>query len=412
MNPTSLLKLTPLCLCLAAGAAQADLEPYSLGASETLEHDSNVSRVSDSAGQADWFSTTELRAAVNQALGRDQLFANLAVDYNRYRQFHDRDYTGYAGTARFDWSTIGDLSGSLGAESQRKQYFYGFDGEAGSTTRNLQTNNHVFAHAQLGGMGRLSLFTGIDASQRNYSATGFRQNDEHQWTANGGMNWSTSPDLTFGLVGSYTRGLYPHFGESGGTDTGSGDAFHQRSVDATVKWQLSGATSMDGSVGYTTSSSEVQSAQNFVNGSLNLNWTPEGHFKFVLGLARNSNSDASSSGYLTSNNVLGSSVNNIAHMDLTYALTAKISLQGSLHYIERRYDGATIQLIPGDILPGISGSNRTGRVFLSAHYTPTRTTDLNCGAGREVLHADTALRSITPAYTDTIVQCAAAINFD
>src|SRR5262249_10013266 len=98
----------PLVLLSMSGAARADLEPFSFGASETVQHESNVYHA-DTAVKADWLSTTELRAAMDQALGRDRLTANAAVNYTNYRKLDQRDAFGYRGGLAFDWSTIGSL---------------------------------------------------------------------------------------------------------------------------------------------------------------------------------------------------------------------------------------------------------------------------------------------------------------
>jgi len=61
----------------------------------------------------------------------------------------------------------------------------------------------------------------------------------------------------------------------------------------------------------------------------------------------------------------------------------------------------------------VSGTNRTTRFSLTAHYQPTRTTDLSCGATHEVRASGSAeVVLIAPNYTDNTVQCIASINFD
>src|SRR3954471_20845564 len=144
----SLAILSPLCLCLFAGSAWAGLEPFSFGASENLQHQSNLGH-SPTNETADWISTTEFSAGIDEPVGRDKLVASAAVNFNRYKRLHSLNSTGYQAGAEFDWNTIGDLSGALGVDSHRRQYFYGetsefsFLGEAPTTVlvRNLQTDN-------------------------------------------------------------------------------------------------------------------------------------------------------------------------------------------------------------------------------------------------------------------------------
>jgi hypothetical protein len=402
----------PLALFALSGAAHADLEPYSFGASETVQHQSNVGRTPDASRQADWLSTTELTAGVDQPLGRDRLSASASLDLNRYKNRGDLDANGYNALGQFDWSTIGDLSGSLGGSSRRRQYFYGLDGEIpGSTTtvttHNLETDNRVFANAQIGGPSRWVLFAGADASQRLFSSSVFDSSEERQWSAHGGTSYSTSPDLSFGLTGSLTRGLYPHFmiGDQR-------DDFNLKSLSLTSKWQVSGVSALDASVGYTHADYTGQSPSKFVNGALNWTWTPPSHISVALGLSRDSDADtAASGGVAANNNLTGRAINNVGHVLVTYALTAKTSLVANAQYTQRRYSNTVVPTFT-DGAVGLNGTNRTWVIGLTAHFQPTRTTDVGCGASREVRTADASIAASTPGYSDNSVQCTAAIKFD
>ncbi len=412
MKPVAML--SPLCLCLFAGSAWADLEPFSFGASESVQHQSNINHVDDAGRTADWISTTEFSAALSQPLGRDKLVASAAVDFNRYKRTHSLNATGYKAAAEFDWSTIGDLSGALGVDANRRQYVYGETADVTPGTpptivnaRNLQTDSHAFARIALGGEARWTIFGGVDANKRDFSNDFFRASEEQQWSTNVGTRYSTSPDLSFGLTGAFTHGEYPH-----GSTTGDSSKFSTRSVDLTTKWQASGNSAVDASLGYTSEDSDALSSnRNFINGSLNWTWTPPSHFSVNLGLKRSSDVDTSSTGATTgivnANNLNGTSVNNVAHLEVTYSLTAKINLDASADYTQRKY--SDVKQVTG---PDVNGSTRTSRYYLTAHYQPTRTTDLSCGGGRETRRIDSTMALVTPAYIDNYVQCTAAIRFD
>ncbi len=412
MKNKSVAMLSPLCLCLFAANAWADLEPFSFGLAETVQHQSNLNHTDPNnpanpvptANVADWISTTEINAALNQALGRDKLVANAAFDLNRYKHTKPLNSTGYQAAAEFDWSTIGDLSGALGADSHRRQYVYGETADTSHgavNVRNLQTDNHAFARIMLGGESRWSLFGGVDAARRNFSNDTFKADEERQWSTNVGTRYATSPDLSFGVTGAYVRGDYPQ---------GSAN-FDTKSVSATTRWQASGNSVLDASLGYTTENNDAFiGARHFVNGSLNWNWTPPSHFTVNVGLKRSSDADTSTTGantgVINANNLNSTSINNVGHLEVTYALTAKINLDASADYTQRKY---------ADLATGVgtvSGSTHTSRYYLTAHYQPTRTTDLNCGGGRETRRADASLKGAAGAYTDNYLQCAASIRFD
>ena len=415
MKNKCLAILSPLCLCLFAGNAFAELEPFTFGASEAIGHQSNLNHTDDSIRTGDWTSVTELNAAVDQALGRDKLVASAAVDFNRYKRTHSLDSTGYRGAAEFDWSTVGDLSGAFGADASRRQYIYGETSEPvlGSpatlvNVRNLQTDTHEFAKIALGGDARWQIYGGADLNQRKYSNDLFRTNDEQQWSSNLGTRYSTSPDLSFGLQGAYTHGEYPH---GSVTVEGGASKFSSRSVDLNTQWKASGNSAFDASVGYTSDTSQVLArGRHFANGSVNWIWTPPSHFTVNFGLKRSSDADASTGvnvGVVNQNNLNGTSINNVAHLEVTYSLTAKISIDGSADYTQRKYNNLA------DL--DVDGSTRTTRFYLTAHYQPTRTTDLSCGGGRETRHVDAGITKAVAGftgYTDNYLQCVASIKFD
>jgi len=415
-----LAMMSPLCLCLLASNARAALEPFTLGASETVKHESNINHGPDGAVISDWLSTTEFTAALDEAVGRSKLLANAGVNYNAYKDEHHLDYFGYHAGAELDWETIGDLAGSLGASTSRKRYVYGVTSDPGllgstasTTERNMQTDNRVFARAELGGPARWQIYGGADASQRRFSASDFQGQDERQWSSNFGTRYSTSPDLAFGVEGNYSHGEYPHVvvAEFAGVPITAASKFNSRSIDATVRLKATGNSGFDARLGYTTESSDALSKDaKFVNGALNWTWTPPSHFAVRLGLKRSADIDnqmATDSIGLKGSNLNGVSVNNVASLDVTYELTAKISLDANTSYSQRKYSDVR-QLIG----PDLAGTVRTTNFFLSVNYLPTRTTTLSCGAGREHRRADSAIALSLPSYADNTVQCMGSIKFD
>ena len=337
MKNKTLAILSPLCLCLLAANAEAALEPFTIAASESLQHHTNINHSADALATADWMSQTELSAAVDQALGRDKLVASAAVDFNRYGKSADKalNSTGYRASGEFDWSTIGDLSGALGADVNRRQYIAGETAEplpngdvTTSNVRNLQTDSHAFARFTLGGDSRWQIYGGGDVNQRKYSNSSFIANEEHQWSTNAGTRYSTSPDLSFGLQGSYSKGEYPHGAIAVAPATVGGPSdFSSRSVSLTSRLQASGNSALDGNIGYTSDSNDaVTGDRHFISGALNWHWTPPSHFTVNLGLSRSSDADASTganTGAVNVNNLQGTSINNAAHLETGVRLHAE-----------------------------------------------------------------------------------------
>lgn len=414
MNMKVVARCSPMFLLLVAGAARAGLEPFSFDASETVKHDSNILRSEGSDHKADWMSTTELSAAVDQTIGREKLVGSASVNADRYDSLHQRNSTGYAGSAVLDWSTIGDLSGALGGDVRRHQYINGFDGDLGSSIRNLQTDNHAFASVQLGGLSRWSIFSGFDASERKYSDPKFDVNESQQWAVSGGTNYSTSPDLSFGINGRYIRGRYPKV-----VLNGSAQTFNIKTLGVHTNWAASGNSAFDANVGYTQQRTDGQPDQHYISGGLNWRWTPPSHFSVNLGLSRDASTSVGTGATIvnTNNSVNDRSLNTTAHLGIGYALTAKISLNALTEYIHRHYSDVQVPtgftfLDGSPVFTSASGKNDTARFTLSAQYTPTRTTKLSCGYSREVHTADQAIRQVSTPFTDNTVMCSAAIHFD
>jgi len=332
---------------------------------------------------------------------------------------HLRNSEGYSAAGELDWSTVGDLTGAFGADSRRHQYLYGLDGEGAAATKNLETDNHAFARAQLGGLARWSIFSGFDASQRTYSASSYSADEVQQWAVSGGSSYETSPDLSFGVQGRYVRGKYPHATLTNGED----QTFTVKTAGVNTKWTVSGNTSFDGNIGYTEQRTDGQPDQHYINGGMNWVWAPPSHFKVTLGANRDGDTNVGAGATLanTNGNVNGRSLNTVAHLDVSYELTAKVTLDAGAQYIHRKYSDAQIPIPTGftDIngapvfnLTTVSGASNTSRFTLSASYLPTRTTVLGCSVSRELHSADQSISGISLPYTDNTVQCTASIHFD
>ena len=413
MKMKTVATCSPMLLCLVAGAARAELEPFSFEAAQTVQHESNILHADDAGRTADWLSITEFKAALDQAIGRERLKGSASINLDRYGKEHSRNTEGYTAAGEFDWSTIGDLSGALGADSRRRQYLYGLDGDLGSGLKNLQTDNHAFARIQLGGLARWSIFSGFDASQRHYSDPLFDVDEVQQWAVSGGTSYETSPDLSFGVQGRYVRGKYPHVVLPTGEE-----AFSTKTLGVNTRWAASGNTSLDANVGYTQQRTDGQPDQHYINGALNLRWAPPSHFTVTLGVNRDADTNVGTGSTIanTNDSINGRSLNTTAHLDVGYALTAKVTLDALAQYIHRKYSDA---LLPTSlsfggtvILQPTSGSSNTSRFTLSAHYLPTRTTTVGCGISREVHSSEQSVNAISQPYTDNTVMCSASIRFE
>ena len=108
MRPT----LAALAACAACCAAWADEpDPYYIGASAGLTHDSNVFRAPNAV--SDNHSSVGLLGGFDQKIGRQRVYANANVHYDKYQDQSQLDNTGYGVAAGWDWATIERLSGNF-----------------------------------------------------------------------------------------------------------------------------------------------------------------------------------------------------------------------------------------------------------------------------------------------------------
>ena len=403
--PLALWSAIGLCLCLSAGIAHADLSPYALSLSETLSHQSNVfpgAALRGSESRSDWISSTELLGQFDQTFGRDRVQLAAAWDLNRYRQNRALDHDGYRASGEVDWSIVGDLSGAFGADSSARLYRYGLEGEQlSSAARNIETTNHVFSRAQLGGNGLWTLLAGFEGVQLNYSDTAFAPNEQRQWSLDGGARYQAGPDLSATTTVRYTRGRYPYFASPLGADD-----YTLRTVEEAARWQAGSASVLDMTLGRTRERHDILPSRDYWNGQVRWTWAPPTHLRLVLELGRDAGSTDNSpvASLSAPASVTSRSLNNRAHANLGWELSSKISASAALQFVERRY--ADIAVGSGTT----SGSNRTHSLTLALRYQPTQAVGLGCGASREVRTTDAVLASLLPAYATNTVYCSGQLS--
>src|SRR5262245_180022 len=76
--------------------ALAEPNPYYIGVSEAYTHESNLFRVARGQPEtSDSYWTTALLGGLDQPIGRQRLFADLAARYSKYREQDQLNNTGY-----------------------------------------------------------------------------------------------------------------------------------------------------------------------------------------------------------------------------------------------------------------------------------------------------------------------------
>lgn len=388
---------------LASASAQAQLAPFGISISETITHQDNVFRSVASQRISDWLSTTSVQGTFDQSFGRQRFKANAGVDVGQYKGLSQMNHTGYRLGGEFDWSTVNNLSGSLGANSSQRLYRYGIEGTTPFAGKNIETTNHVFSRAQLGGVARWTLLGGVDFTDRSYSVASFAANEVNQWSADLGARYQASPDLSFTLSGRQTEGEFPK------ATTTASDGFSSSSLGLGVNWQASATSNINLTVGYSTEDHDLQASRSFMNGSARWNWTPSGRLKVSAGLRRDSSGNTAlvpgEASSAATPSLLSQSINTSADLSVTWELTSKISLVSGMQQAENSYSALSVAGKP-------TAGTATSRLYsLGARYKVTRTIDLGCSASREERTADSAIVTVIPGYTANTLTCMGQIAF-
>ena len=309
-----------------------------------------------------------------------------AVDLNRYKHAHSAQLDGLPRQPReFDWNTIGDLSGALGADGiprvtattesrrlQRRRRLV--------NARNLQTDNHAFAASRsaarrAGRSSPASMPISATSPTRTFRAT--RSGSGRPTSARA---TPTSPDLSFGVTGAYVA---RRLSARRRPDGDAVQSFNYQLGRPTTNWQASGNSRWTpASATRRKTATRCPAIATSSTVSLNWTWTPPSHFTVSrrpeAQLGRRHVVDGRQHRHRQCQQPE-------RHVD-----QQRRPFRGDLRTDRQDQSGRQCRLHAAQVLgpePEAAGagcrtaSTRTSRFFLNAHYQPTRTTDLSCGGG-------------------------------
>ncbi|WP_157271258.1 outer membrane beta-barrel protein [Azohydromonas aeria] len=358
------------CSAIATGA-QAQISPYYLGASLTRGHDSNIFRVRPELDPAsDSYTTAALLGGFDQPIGRQRVYTNLEVRQQRFDERDELDYTGHRLGAGLDWETINNISGTvkLGREKTLASYSLPFLNVV--TEKNIKSENTFAATVQRGTVRNdLQVFGAFNARNTDYSASSFNNRDNRRNALRAGVNWHRSDLLTLGVAWVGARGKYPRIP----------DRYDSNALELTSVWKPSGASTLDGEIGYERRSFKENGQRDFsgLTGRLRWRWEPTGKLLLTTTLVRDADDTerfVEANG--TDNASAGSRITNSLILDGLWKATAKISVNASFRYSDRKL------VVP---IQGIEeqGSDTTRRAALGATWNATNSLSLGCNVARE-----------------------------
>jgi hypothetical protein len=383
----------------AALAQEQGSSPYYLGATQAFTRDSNILRRNGVNEKKDTISSTGLRAGIDQSFGRQHALVGLDVKRNRYSRYSEYNNTEYGANGRLDWSTIGNVSGTLSANADRSLYR---STTTTSTARNLQTNRGAALQVVVGTVTRWSLDGALSTNRSTYSAT---SNLDIRQNAGGlGLKYRPSDALSLRTGVRRTKGAY----------ISSNNDFTRDDLDFDSMVDLSGVSRLNTRLSFTRMNYDNALARDFRGwtGSLGWNWRPTGKLQFNL-LATRDNSVGSVNQYvqLTNNYAGDTRLTNSFALQSAYELSSKIALNGSLSYARRTLDNSFLTVGSTGFQPG-SGKDRTKIANISVRYTPLRNVELGCGFAwedRDVSAEAGASSTISFPYTARSYTCSGQV---
>ena len=397
----------PLLVC---SAAWAEGNPYTIGASETVTHDSNVVRLADGASRpasleavTDWIATTALFAAIDQPIGRQRLFGNLSVRDNHYRYNGDYSHLAYGLAGGMDWSTIERVSGTVSLSSNRSlaSFDRGRGQNAPDIVKNIEQTDQYGATVRVGVVTDLTIEGGFNHQSQRFSEFGDRLD---QNSANFGLRYSLGGELALGSGLRFTNGRYPD----------NNDSFKGRSLDLTADWTPSPISTVSARLGLGKTDHSTANAQDFsgATGSLGWNWKPTGKLAFTTQLSRATGNDSNFStltgGPATAVTAQADNSRLTTTLDLngTYEATAKILVDAGYSRAARKLTNSLA--LNSGLSAADTDSDRLTRMRLGVRYLPTRTLEFDCSVARESRSAERSILSY--AYHANTVACAAQFS--
>lgn len=342
----------PLALLLCAAAlspvahAQTDdAAPFYTGASVGVTHVSNVYRVSagvplpSGTTNSDTVTTTALLAGLDQRFGRQHFTLDGSLQNNRYADNDSLNNSAYSLRGALNWETVGNLSGTLSAQTSRSlaQFNLGSGAEL-VTDKNLERNREIGAVVRLGVGSRYSLEAGLNRRSRDFSAEPYDRFVYNQHTASFGAYAKPGGNLRLGLVARRTDGEYPRYPIYIGIfRVGSLPIDFQRDdIDLTATWTTGGSSQLftrvsTSRVRYDPASNPLRDFHG-TTGAVNWTWRPTGKINLGLQVVRDTGQET----LITTADV--NRVYTSWQFNGGYALTGKLSLNASASGSRNRRD--------------------------------------------------------------------------
>lgn len=376
--------LTLIALGIAGpGPAWAQDNTYYFGAEQAFTGESNVFRVATGQPESeDVYSTTSLLGGIDRSIGRQRLFGDARVGYNRYRDNTQLNHTAYAANLGVDWETVHSLSGRVAYTTEERLARYGADQGPPLTTKNMERGQQFVARGQYGTVSPLSLEALYVHRDLKYSAPEYAFQEFRQDAIRAGVLYRPGGLLTLGFGVRRTEGEYP-YETNPSTGATQADEFSRNDFDLTAVYAVTGQSTLNARLSYTKEEHDLVTSRDLsqTTGAIRWDYKPTAKLSFTTELIHDTGAETAFFGFGQGgvNNAVGknSEISDLVAIRAIYEATAKIHLEAYGRYVERELVNTQDPTLPA------TGTDRFGEARLGVRWMPTRSLTFACTVSRE-----------------------------
>ncbi len=378
-------------MTLLSPVAQAQSQPYYLGLSQSLGHESNLYRIGDrqvlpaGLSRSDTVSSTALFGGIDQAFGRQRVFGSATVRANHYQGNSGLNNQGYGLNLALDWASLARLSGTVSVAANQNLTQFNEINNTGlvETQRNIDQNQQLDAKVRLGVVTRYTAEASVGLNRRRFSAASYARSEYDQASATLGISYRPSSLLALAAAARLTQVDYPRY-RSLGDGTFESDRLNRRDLDFTAQWVPSGNSTVNIRLSPTHTGYQRNTASDFngLTGSASWVWQATGKIRLSSLLSRDTgqSADAISQGILRTGSVDFSRTTTAVKLMGDYQFSAKIALSAAVTQASRDLARVFNQGGPAIVERGSDNSTILG---LGAKWSPTRSLQLGCDLSAE-----------------------------
>jgi hypothetical protein len=386
--------------------------PWYLGASETLTHDSNVFRVPN--GPSGNISSTSVLGGFDQPISRQRISGAGNVSYNNYFGHSELDNTSYNLQGNFDWQTVGKLAGNVGV-SFGQNLSQPVTGAGLTQHANQSTTQHEQASVLWGGVANFGIEGFVSHDSIDYSADESKFLNSYQNTASVVLRWLPSGPLKLGLGYRETRLVQPDALQLANGTVQRNDV-RGKNIDLFVDYLVGPTLAFNGRISRTEQRNSGATSADFSGntGYAVLNWQVTGKTSLSAYASRdvgfNTTPFAATTVFLIGNtpffsNVTGLYQNN--QLTTSGGLSANWQATGKITaYAGVRYSRAKLisTLALGSVAEAVPDTTDRSKIaYIGASWSITRGWSLGCNAGYENRDVTGTVNPFS--YNDTTIGC-------